>query len=156
MEAFNNILVISRMNPYSRKAVARGVSLARRYEAKLHVLHLAANSFDLMVLIAPGLFPENEYRNYTLSHEQIKEQLDRVIKEEAGAGFPIHEIKRDRDHVEETLNVVTTEKIDLIIMTAHEVGRIEHALFGGENDAIIRKMPCSILLVKNDSEEANW
>jgi nucleotide-binding universal stress UspA family protein len=46
------------------------------------------------------------------------------------------------------MKVVGEEKIDLILMSAHEEGRLEHVLFGGENDAIIRKMPCSIMLVK--------
>ena len=41
-------------------------------------------------------------------------------------------------------------------MSAHVEGRIEHALFGGENDAIVRKMPCSILLVKNDPGAVDW
>jgi nucleotide-binding universal stress UspA family protein len=50
--------------------------------------------------------------------------------------------------MEEIMKVVKEEKIDLIIVSSHEEGRIEHALFGGENDAILRKMPCSIMLVK--------
>lgn len=54
----------------------------------------------------------------------------------------------DRDPLEEIVKVVKEEKIDLIVVSAHEEGRIEHALFGGENDAILRKMPCSIMLVK--------
>jgi nucleotide-binding universal stress UspA family protein len=52
--------------------------------------------------------------------------------------------------------VVSEEKIDLIVMLAHEEGRIEHALFGGENDAIIRRMPCSILLVKKEPGPVKW
>ena len=41
-------------------------------------------------------------------------------------------------------------------MLAHEEGRLEHMLFGGDNDAIIRKMPCSILLVKKEPEAVGW
>jgi len=50
------------------------------------------------------------------------------------------------------VKMVKEEKIDLLILSAHAEGRIEHALFGGENDAIIRRMPCSILLVKDEPE----
>jgi nucleotide-binding universal stress UspA family protein len=44
--------------------------------------------------------------------------------------------------------MVKKEKIDLLIMTAHEEGHIEHFLFGRDNEELIRKMPCSIMLVK--------
>jgi nucleotide-binding universal stress UspA family protein len=53
-------------------------------------------------------------------------------------GLPADEIKK----------VVEEEKIDLIVMLAHEEGRLEHFLFGRTNDAILRQLPASILLVK--------
>lgn len=148
MENFRNILVISRMIPYSREAIKTGISLARKYDAKLLVLHLVSNPVDLMAVNAPGLFPEEQYKNWMSSQQEAKEQLDKVIKQEIRDGFPIKELISDRDPVEEIVRVVSEEKIDLILVSAHKEGRIEHALFGGENDAILRKMPCSIMLVK--------
>ena len=148
MENFRNILVISRMIPYSREAIKAGISLARKYDAKLLVLHLASNPVNLMAVNAPGLFPDEQYKNYLSSQQEAKEHLDTLIKQEIRDGFPIKELISDRDPVEEIVRVVSEEKIDLILMSAHKEGRIEHALFGGENDAILRKMPCSIMLVK--------
>jgi nucleotide-binding universal stress UspA family protein len=148
MENFSNILVISRMIPYSRKAIKAGVSLARKYDAKLLVLHLVSNPVDMMAVNAPGLFPEEQYKNYMDSHQEAKEQLDKLIKQEIRDGFPIKELISDHNPVKEIVDLVKEEEIDLIIMSAHEEGRLEHALFGGENDAILRKMPCSIMLVK--------
>ncbi|MGD0586553.1 MAG: universal stress protein [Oryzomonas sp.] len=148
MGNFRNILVISRMIPYSREAIKVGISLARKYDAKLLVLHLVSNPVDLLALNAPGLFPEEQYKNYMDSCQEAKEQLDKVIKQEVRDGLPIRELISDRNPVEEVVKVVKKEKIDLILLSAHEEGRLEHALFGGENDAILRKMPCSILLVK--------
>jgi nucleotide-binding universal stress UspA family protein len=148
MENFRNILVISRMIPYSREAIKIGISLARKYDAKLMVLHLVTNPVDLMAVNAPGLFPDEEYNKYNNSLQEAEEQLDKVIKQEIRDGFPIKELTSSRDPLEEIVKVVNDEKIDLIVVSSHEEGRIEHALFGGENDAIIRKMPCSIMLVK--------
>ncbi|MBT0665262.1 universal stress protein [Geobacter pelophilus] len=148
MENIRNILVVSRMIPYSREAIRSGISLARKYDAKLLVLHLVSNPVGLMAVNAPGLFPAEEYKNYSNSQQEAKEQLDKVIKQETNSGFPIKELVSDHDSVEEIVKVVKEEKIDLIIMSAHKEGHIEHALFGGENDAIIRRMPCSIMLVK--------
>ena len=48
----------------------------------------------------------------------------------------------------EILKIVQEKKIDLVLLRAHEEGHIEHFLVGSCNDEIIRKMPCSIFLVK--------
>ena len=50
--------------------------------------------------------------------------------------------------VKEIMAAVKEEKIDLIIMSAHEEGRFEHYMFGRTVEELTRKMPCSILLVK--------
>jgi nucleotide-binding universal stress UspA family protein len=109
----------------------------------------------MTALNAPGQFPE-EFTNYMYNQQAAKERLDSAINKETSCGFPIHEMIIDSDEVDEVVKVVNEEKIDLIVMFAHEEGRIEHALFGGESDAIIRKMPCSILLVKNEPEPVDW
>lgn len=156
MKSFSQILVISRLIPYSRKAITLGVSLARRHDAKLHVLHLVSHPVGMMALNAPGQFPEEEYKKYENSLQEAKERLNALIEQEKQNGCPIKELVSDRDPVEEIERVVSEEKIDLIIISAHEEGRMEHALFGGENGTIIRKMPCSILLVKNEPGTVEW
>ncbi len=156
MEDFRRILVISRMTQYCRKAIHYGVSLARTYGAELQVLHLVSNPAAMKAVNAPSLFPEEVYKNYKNIQREAKEELDKVIKQEIKDGFPIKELISDRDPVEEIVKVVKEDKIDLIVMLAHEEGRLEHALFGGEKDAIIRRMPCSILLVKKEPEPVKW
>lgn len=157
MENIRHILVISRMTPYCREAIHCGVSLARKLDAKLNVLHFVSNPVDMKVVNAPTLlFPAEEYKNYQNIQREAKEELDKAIKQETKDGFPIKELISDRDPVEEIVRVVGEEKIDLLVMLAHEEGRIEHALFGGDNDAIIRRMPCSILLVKKEPGPVKW
>jgi nucleotide-binding universal stress UspA family protein len=59
---------------------------------------------------------------------------------------------REGDPTEELFRAVKEEGIDLLIMLAHEEGHLEHFLFGRSNEEIIRKMPCSVLLVKKEPE----
>jgi nucleotide-binding universal stress UspA family protein len=156
MKNFAGILVVSRMNSDSRDAVRFGVSLARKHDAKLLVLHLIANTVDMAGVYLPGRFPEEDIANYLKEQQEVKKQLAEVIKKEMKGGFPMKELVRDGDPVDEIVKLVGEEKVDLIVMLAHQEGRFEHALFGGENDAIIRKMPCSILLVKQEPEPVHW
>lgn len=156
MENIRNILVVSRMIPYSRKAIEFGISLARKFDAQLYVLHLNTKTVDMLAVNAPGLFPGEEFRNFRDSQQEAQEQLDKIIRKEINSGYPVKELVSDREPVKEIERVVREEKIDLLLMSAHEEGRIEHALFGGEDADIIRKMSCSILLVKNEPGPVEW
>jgi len=157
MENVRRILVISRLTPFCREAIHYGVSLARKYNAELLVLHLVSNPVaDLKAVNAPGLFLDEDYKNYKDIQREAKEELDKVVKQETRDGFPIKELISDHDPVKEIVKVVLEKKIDLIVMLAHEEGRIEHMLFGGEMDAIIRSLPCSILLVKKEPGPVKW
>jgi len=79
--------------------------------------------------------------------KKTREDIDRIIKSEQADGLEITEWIRDGKPVDEVLAAVKEEKIDLIIMSAHEEGRLEHFLFGRTVEELTRKMPCSILLV---------
>jgi len=60
----------------------------------------------------------------------------------------VREFIEEGDPKEEILRVIERERIDLAILTAHEEGRLEHFLYGRGLDSVIRRMPCSILLVR--------
>ena len=115
------------------------------YDAKLYVLHVFHDPFNLegWNLPLPSFHDE-----YLRSIEKYKKDLHRLIEKEKGQGLDITEWVRDGKPVEEIMKVVESEKIDLMIMCAHEEGRIEHFLFGRTNEEILRKMPCNVLLMK--------
>jgi nucleotide-binding universal stress UspA family protein len=155
MKLFESILVVSRMNPYSGKTIKTGISLARKYSAKLYVLHLVSSRMDFITPDAAGIFPDAQYTGYLNSQQAVRKQLENIIAVETGSGFPIKELVSELDSISEIERVVREENVDLILTNAHREGRLEHALFGGENDAMIRTMPCSILLVKEEPESLN-
>jgi nucleotide-binding universal stress UspA family protein len=137
------------MTWYCRKAVHYGISLSQKYKAELYVVHVVYDPFifGLWNLQIPSL--EEDYKR-TL--KEAKRELDAIIDLEKKKGVPIKELIKDGKPTEEILKVVKEENIDLIIMLAHEEGHLEHFLFGRSNEEIIRKMPCSILMVKKEPE----
>ncbi|HDH52908.1 MAG TPA: universal stress protein [Nitrospirae bacterium] len=147
MNDINRILVVSRITVYCRKAVHYGVSLATKYGSELYVIHVIHNPFSLegWNLSVPSLAEE-----YKRIQTDAKKELDTVIAREKQKGLSIKELVREGEPTEEILKVVEEEKIDLIVMLAHEEGHLEHFIFGRSNKDIIRKMPCSILLVKKE------
>jgi len=150
MHTIKRILVVSRMTGLCGNAVHYGISMSRELDAKLYVLHIMDNPFRCgrgWNLSAPTLTLANEYDKML---QRTKEDLDDIIKSERLSGNNIIELIRTGDAGEIIMQVANEENIDLIIMSAHREGRLEQILFGYSNEKIIRKMPCSILLVKTE------
>jgi nucleotide-binding universal stress UspA family protein len=156
MEEVKHILVVSRLTQHCRDALCSGVALAKKFGAELSVIHLVSNPVDMEAVNAPGLFLDEEYKNYPSIRAQAREEIDKAIRQVIKGGVPVKVFVKDGEPLKEVQAVVESEGIDLIVMLAHEVGRLEHLLFEKDNDAIIRKMPCSILLVKKEPERCSW
>ena len=138
------ILVVSRSTKECKKAVHYGVSLAKQFNSKLFVLHVLHDPFSVDGWNLPLPSLKQEYETLV---KKAREEIDRIIKSEQAEGLDIVEWIRDGRPAEEVITAVKEEKIDLVIMAAHEEGRFEHFLFGRTVEELTRKMPCSILLV---------
>jgi nucleotide-binding universal stress UspA family protein len=151
MDNIDRILVVSRMTKDCREAIHLGISMAQKYEAELSIIHVVHDPliFGAWNLPKPSL--EEEYKK---TFKEAKQELDAIIHFEKKKGMNIKEIIKEGDPTEVILSTVQQEKIDLIIMLAHEEGHLEHFLFGRANEAIIRKLPCSVLLLKKEPKQA--
>lgn len=149
MEDVKRIMVVSRDTQFDRKAVHYGFSLAKQYGAKLYVIHVIHDPFSLQGWNLPVPSLEKEYER--LLHDTRKE-LAAMINSERKKGMKVKQLVKEGAPEKEIFETIKTEKIDLLIMLAHEEGHLEHFLFGRSNEEIIRKMPCSVLLVKKEPE----
>ena len=149
MEDVKRILVVSSMMKSSSKAIHYGVSLSKKYGTELYVLHVVYHpfGFDLEGWNLPIPSLEEEYKR---TIKEAKEELDAMINQEKKKGMSIKEMLREGKPIEEILKVIKEEDINLIIMVAHSEWRLEHFLFGRIKEEIIRKMPCSVFLIKDE------
>lgn len=150
MHDVKRILVISTSTQYSRRAVHYGVSLSQKYGAEVSVLHVMYDPFSLEGWNLPIPYLRSLQEEQKKMQADIKKELDDIIASEKTKGMRIKEFVREGEPVDEILRVVKDEKIDLMILLAHEEGRIEHLLFGRDNEKLMRKMPCSILFVRHE------
>ena len=141
MIEYKRILVVSRMIQSCRKAIQYGVSLAQKYDAELYVIHSIYNPFGLKGWSMGTFSLEKEYEKILLD---TREKLSELVEAEKMKGVSITELVREGEPDEEILKVIKEKRIDLLVMLAHEEGRLEHLLFGRSNDELVRKMPCSI------------
>jgi nucleotide-binding universal stress UspA family protein len=148
MNDIKRIMVVATDIKHSRETVRFGVSLARKYNAELVVLHVEHDPFGTDGWNLPFLSVDEEYKALL---KEAKRNLDKVIRAESVSGLPVKEVIRKGEPIGAIRNMVEEEKIDLLVMPAHEESRLEHFLFGRINEAIIRRLPCSILLVRQEA-----
>jgi len=143
VEDIRRILAVSWMTQYCQRTVHYAVSLAAKYNTELFVIHVV----DTLWSQGWNLPTMSQEESRAKEMERIQSELDNIIGKEKKGDVKIKKIIKEGDPVEEIMKVIEEEKIDLVILRAHEESRIERFLVGGSNDAIIRKMPCSVFLV---------
>jgi len=150
MEDIKRILVVSRMVKYDAVAIHSGVSLAKKYKAKLTVIHVIHDPFGIEGWNLPM---PNLAKDYQQLLERTRKELDKIIEKERSGGIEIDVILREGEPTREILKAVKERQIDLLVMLAHEEGHLEHFLFGRSNHELLLKMPCSILLMKKEPQQ---
>ena len=145
METFKNILVVSRSTEHCVRVLRTGITLARKFDARLHLLHIIHDPFNIDGWNLPAPDFSKEYKRMVA---KAREELDRMVHIEKAEGMVIDEWIKDGEPVEEIQKVVESEGIDLVLMLGHQEGRMEHFLFGHTNDAVIRRLPTTLMLVK--------
>ncbi len=145
METFNNILVVSRSTQHCIKVLRTGIALARKFDARLNVLHIIHDPFSLNGWNLPVPSLDDEYKSMVA---KARAELNRLVQAEKAEGLVINEWVKDGNPVDAIEATVESENVDLILMLAHKEGRLEHFLFGKTNDAIIRRLPATLMLVR--------
>ena len=146
MDMIKNILVVRWLTPNCKGTIKLGISLAGKYKAALSVIHVMDTAW-LKGWSIPMVSMEEERKR---EMEKNEADLHGLIKQENESNMIIREFVREGIPSEVILKFIAEEKIDLLILRSQEETRLERLLVGSSNDEIIRAMPCSILLVKQE------
>jgi nucleotide-binding universal stress UspA family protein len=146
MDLIKHILVVSWLTKHCHKTIQLGISLSRKYSAELSVIHVIDTKW-LQGWSVPMLSMEQEHKK---EMEKNKEDLHDIINIENKKGISIKEFFREGAPADVILKLIAEEDIDLLILRSYEESRLERMFIGGNNDEIIRAMPCSIFLVKQE------
>jgi len=146
MDMIKHILVVSWLTPSCGKTIQFGISLSSKYQAELSVVYVRDTTW-LTGWSIPMVSMEGERKR---EREKNKDDLHQMISNENKRDRIIKEFVREGTPSEVILKLMKEENIDLLILRSHEESRLERLLVGGSNDEIIRAMPCSIFLVKQE------
>ncbi|MGD9047538.1 MAG: universal stress protein [Anaerolineae bacterium] len=148
MTEFKRILVPLDGSPFSERALPVATSMAQKYGSEIILLRV----LDIPVPTPPTSHPEvtigwvREARAH--AHREAQSYLDAWQQEVHRQGIEVHALMRDRSPGEDILQVAGSEKVDLIVMSAHGQGGLARWTFGGVADKVARHSPCPVLLVR--------
>ena len=149
MDDIKRILVVSRPPRNFRKIIHYGISLSKKYGAKLYILHSFYDPFHMWDWDSVLPYKRPMQERYKKLQHKAKQDIDKILNLERAQGLAVKEFMSKSGHSEELIRIVKKENIDLVLMLSHERGRLEHHLFDLDKEQIILNMPCSILLVKS-------
>ena len=152
MTDFNNILVPTDFSDNARLALDYACSLAGKYEASLHLLHVIPDPTSAMGIyeqIGDAIPPDWVDTMTQYSDEHLAE----LPGEDRKAQNSIIRITLQGD----TFNVLTEyardNDIDLIVIGIHGKTASLHQMVGGLADKISRKAPCPVLTVPSEDHQ---
>lgn len=148
MTEFRRILVPLDGSALAERASPFATALAEKFGGEILLLRV----LDIPEATAPTQHLEvtigwvREARSQ--AHDEARRYLDERQREIYREGIAVRALVRDRSAPEDTLDVAGSEKIDLIVMSAHGRGGQARWTFGSVADKVARHSPCPVLLVR--------
>jgi nucleotide-binding universal stress UspA family protein len=153
MIALKNILVATDFSEPADAALLYGRTLARTFNATLHVVHVIGHISTLAytedasaVAMLPHLQREAE--------EAARQALDDMLIDNDTRPLPVKRtLLVAKAPAAAIVEYAQREPIDLIITGTHGRGAVSHLLLGSVAERVVRTAPCPVLTIRQPERE---
>jgi nucleotide-binding universal stress UspA family protein len=145
MNDFKTILFATDFSESSDYAFGRALTLARKFNARLLVLHVINEPVDLRGFYVPHI-------SFDKLEEEIEEGAQKMMEKFCRTHI------RDYDNYEsfivpgipydEVIKKAVAEGADLIVMGTHGRTGLDHVLFGSTAEKVVRKSPIPVMTIR--------
>jgi len=149
MKVYEHILYCTDFSENAREAFPVALDLAKKYGAFLHILHVYRESGDFTEFeVSSNIHMDWIRVAHFVGTEREKKLIE--LRDEAARHISSAECKMLRGNPQlEITHYARKVEADLIVISSHGLSGLEHAIFGGTAEKIVRQAPCSVLVVKN-------
>lgn len=145
METISKILVPIDFSAHSTRALQFAVDLARRYDARLQIVHV----FDIGVYVMADGMPMFAPGQFDQINADIERLLDKAKHDALAGGGLLVETKLLQGKPEiQILRFACEGKFDLIVLGTHGRTGLKHVFIGSVAERIVRQAPCPVFTVK--------
>lgn len=147
MVTCRNILFSTDFSAYAEAAIPFAVDMAKKYGATLHIVHVYLEAGHIAEFETPT-HGEGGIRMVQPPGTEAEKKLEALRRDiSLEVGFCRSKLLRGKPAAE-IIRYAKEEKIDLIVMSSHELTGLEHALFGSTEEKVVRESPCNVYIVK--------
>lgn len=139
-----NVLVPMDFSPPARLALDHAIAFARKFRARLTILHVVEAGTALTYSLQP------EAEKFEKEHiEQARRMLPAMVSPEDQDDLDLHVIVKTGDIADEILNTVHQQNTGLIVMGTHGRGLLRRLLIGSVTEAVLRKVDIPLVTISH-------
>jgi nucleotide-binding universal stress UspA family protein len=145
MKEFNKILFATDFSESSDYAFQHAFTLARKFNAKLMIIHVINEPVDLRGFYVPHI-----------SFEKLEEEIEEGAKKMMEKFCRTH--IRDYENYEtfivpgipydEIIKTAVEQSADLVVLGTHGRTGLDHVLFGSTAEKVVRKSPVPVMTIR--------
>jgi nucleotide-binding universal stress UspA family protein len=140
----NSILVPSDFSECSDEALRYGLELARRFDARLHLLHVVQDPATQPW--AAEAFSSSLFEAVAEWQKHAEKRLLAAVPESDRARVTVVSVVATP--YAGILDYAGAHNVDLIVMGTHGRGGVSHMLLGSIAERVVRRAPCPVLTVR--------
>lgn len=145
MKDFKTILVAVDFSQSSEYAFQYALSLAKKYDGRLVIIHVVNEPAAFRTLYVPHISFEKLDQEIEESAQKMIEKFCRTQINDYSKyeSFVVSGIPND-----EIIKKAQEQSVDLIVMGTHGRTGIDHVLFGSTAEKVVRKSPVPVMTVR--------
>ncbi len=148
MLGIKNILHATDFSPCATQALQNAVFLAKKYRARLHLLHAVVLHGDFDP-INPALHVSDMEKYLASVTEAVQDRITRVLQTHAVENVDVIEVQeRGIAPAPVILDYARDQAIDLIVMGTHGRRGLGHMVLGSVAEEVVRSSPCPVLTIQ--------
>lgn len=129
----------------SAEALKYAVEFAKKYDAKLYVIHIIYDVAKASGWYVPHISMDKLYQDI---QEGAKKELDNFGVQELSGIKNIERVVITGIPHQEIVAFANSKKVDMIILGTHGRTGIDRILFGSTAAQVVRNAPCPVLTVR--------